>query len=1248
MSNLNPLRMLYVNLNSQLSKPEVKQLKALLADQLKKNELEQLDDATDIFIKLEERGFISQGNLDLLKNLLSAIQRDPLVRDVDTVLKDNDAGSPDFQRADTKPIVQSEDTQHSGHGDVTASSERSSAAVHREMTRAMQDPDGETTSVQHHIDNHGLRRAQYEHIVQQEQRLQEQGVKEQVIDSIGSPTSKRHKCSAGTHYSTEIQEQYPDIVLKCEKRLKSYYSKLSHILPFPWWDGTNRLKLENVYTELELQMKDGNKRDFARQEMFSTKDDRNSHANSKRVLIEGDPGYGKSTFCKRLAYDWAKGTVEYLNGFQLLFCFELKDLLDCDGENIQDAIFDQLSWDVREAEKQELWNYIKDNQIKVCFVFDGLDEVTSNDLPTYFKRMVQLKKCLLSDSPVIVTSRKVRDINSKQMYDTQLLIKGFDLNTAKAFVEKHINAMNSTGELQTEAKASEFLKELEISSHKKVLFDFMQSPLNTLMLCDIWIYAKRLPHTITELYEEIVDYVVKRYRVNSEFDSNFDREIKQALFLIGEMSYRGLTTREHKVYFSEEDISKNRYIRKLGLLTKISGIPCRYGFYHLTFQEYFASVYVAALLTIDRSKFVDAVHLLTKNSYFKYKDNVFAFIGGKLRSNVGEIFKVWEEKCLCLDLFIDPRPILYESYCESTDVFKHCAKFLPGYLDVDFNTIVRESDSNQLRVNATVLQCADIRSKSISFILPILNADAVAMYQKCYEALQKNGKTCRNICVEISTELNESTDGGKDYSEDFTSISKTQCDSRPDLKPVTVHNFILQIPKIIKSSLVCTDRCITGIAKGFPWVSADNLCIQEIRLGNWKFMEEVLQCLNGNKQLKTINVTFYEDSLDNLELMRDVLSCLSINRQLKAVDVTFCENCLDRWQRREMQITAKIGKFTTCWQINNINFDLVDLYNLLSTFACFETDRLSVSLDVSIESDFNENIECDKLDMLHRLESVDIGQLSLNVTNYITGDHGETDDIYLRASTIVQGLSRVSANQLKIEGLPLGDLDLVRDVLGYLSINELLKTVDVSFCKDCVDQWQTDEINMTAKVGKFTTCYKMNNMDFKLVALHDLLSTFVSVDIESVSLDVQIRCGMKEKLTQYITETLSRFESVEISQLSLDIRDACGANTADNCLRALTIVKAFSRVSVNELKIVGLPLENIESMRDVLSCLSVNRLKAVDVTFCKDGLDHWQTGEINITAKRCTFLSPPTAQTGKVACQLRLPAVTGNELDMGT
>ena len=56
----------------------------------------------------------------------------------------------------------------------------------------------------------------------------------------------------------------------------------------------------------------------------------------KIFLVKADPGLGKTTFCKKLAWDWAKG---HLTTFSITFCIRLK--LVKPGQTIEDILMQQ-------------------------------------------------------------------------------------------------------------------------------------------------------------------------------------------------------------------------------------------------------------------------------------------------------------------------------------------------------------------------------------------------------------------------------------------------------------------------------------------------------------------------------------------------------------------------------------------------------------------------------------------------------------------------------------------------------------------------------------------------------------------------------------------------------------------------------------------------------------------------------------------------------------------------------------------
>ncbi|XP_070574007.1 FAS-associated death domain protein-like [Ptychodera flava] len=84
MTGIDPLRKLFRQISKQLTKSEVSDLKeCITADQISASTLESLDKASAIFIELQNKGLIKHGDLQLLKDLLSEIQRHPLVETVE-------------------------------------------------------------------------------------------------------------------------------------------------------------------------------------------------------------------------------------------------------------------------------------------------------------------------------------------------------------------------------------------------------------------------------------------------------------------------------------------------------------------------------------------------------------------------------------------------------------------------------------------------------------------------------------------------------------------------------------------------------------------------------------------------------------------------------------------------------------------------------------------------------------------------------------------------------------------------------------------------------------------------------------------------------------------------------------------------------------------------------------------------------------------------------------------------------------
>lgn len=101
-----------------------------------------------------------------------------------------------------------------------------------------------------------------------------------------------------------------------------------------------------------------------------------------RILVQGRAGIGKTTFTRKLAYDWATEIASeetadkqapVLRNFELLIAVNLKDVSNF--QSLQDVInHANIFADEDKSLTEGLLHYISNHQEKVLFVFDGYDE----------------------------------------------------------------------------------------------------------------------------------------------------------------------------------------------------------------------------------------------------------------------------------------------------------------------------------------------------------------------------------------------------------------------------------------------------------------------------------------------------------------------------------------------------------------------------------------------------------------------------------------------------------------------------------------------------------------------------------------------------------------------------------------------------------------------------------------------------------------------------------------------------------
>ena len=394
-----------------------------------------------------------------------------------------------------------------------------------------------------------------------------------------------------------------------------------------------------------------------------------SHEKARLVLVEGSPGIGKTTFCLKIANDWARQTIPKKHDFPV---FKLMLLLKCrnmDGDHlhysVMQAIDDQLlPNDMMENQKVVL-DYIQNEkkQTKILIILDGLDE-----LPQAAEEAVNelLGRKVLSRCSILATSRQEKGIEIRQrhVFDILLQINGFTIEDASEYIRKHFRTV---GQSQEDLLKGERL--IQAIQENTFLHALRNNPLNLLLLCVVFEDFKgELPSNRTKLYQIIYRCLLRRFCSKNDIEVEKDdiileERFKDSMLILGELAWRCFL--EERSCFLQEDLDKLERVRtngKGGLAARVGLVfmeasvkklnpKHEYHFLHRTFQEFLAATYLVHLMKENIGIF-DKFKLNKGYITSKYRQ-VFLFTAGILGKDgtiffehIGEILnRNWNWKC---------------------------------------------------------------------------------------------------------------------------------------------------------------------------------------------------------------------------------------------------------------------------------------------------------------------------------------------------------------------------------------------------------------------------------------------------------------------------------------------------------------------------------------------------------------------------------------------------------------------------
>ena len=422
--------------------------------------------------------------------------------------------------------------------------------------------------------------------------------------------------------------------------LKKEYNRRADFSPLQWSKGM-KLQLTEVYTKLRVVSKgeaEGSEIDV--DDIFGSSEEHNDPL----VLVEGSPGIGKTTFCLKLAHDWANGAMpRNFPSFKLVFLLKCRDII----KDVVEEIFEQLlPEDRKDKTKEALDNFLEDlnNQKQILIILDGLDELPDKS-EDRVKKVLGRKK--LSFCYVLATTRQDKGIYARQQFKFYICfaIEGFSEENSIEYIRKHFRSLGA----KHSSKGEGLIEEIE---ENPLLADIRISPLNLLLLCVVYEdHEGSLPSSSTGLYQTIVRCLLRRYCAReqlkaAEKDEDLDKQFELPILALGELAWKCLLNDRLSFYEDElEELERSNediVARRLGLVYKEESLKRlkprhAYSFLHKTFQEYLAASHIAHKFRRSEFQMLEQM-VFAESRMWKFKQ-VFVFVCGILGEEANIVFE---------------------------------------------------------------------------------------------------------------------------------------------------------------------------------------------------------------------------------------------------------------------------------------------------------------------------------------------------------------------------------------------------------------------------------------------------------------------------------------------------------------------------------------------------------------------------------------------------------------------------------
>ena len=349
-----------------------------------------------------------------------------------------------------------------------------------------------------------------------------------------------------------------------------------------------------------------------------------------KILALGTAGSGKTlAFTIKATYEWCGG--RFWEQMALLRTIRCRDKSVWRAGTVSE-LFRLRELGLSISEEKEVEAFITEHPGQVVLVCDGLDEgsVDKGHVPV---------ACSLGEGlaglRIIVTSRPcaaVTDLSQDGAIDRHIQLFGFNTRSVQAFVVKYLG----------KEKGRMILEQL---SRNSSISSLMHTPFFALLICEQFKEGGQLPRRRSDIFSSVTFRVAQRFakrrglRATFKSVENAPGQLFEKVLEVGKVAYDKLKKKDLS-YFELEEGGLSAEAVGLGFLEYVQSTELseedRYGFRHLTVQEYLAALYVCQKVL---KKAVDVVRLAEElgcGAESGHLNTFWVFVAGLVDSSLRE------------------------------------------------------------------------------------------------------------------------------------------------------------------------------------------------------------------------------------------------------------------------------------------------------------------------------------------------------------------------------------------------------------------------------------------------------------------------------------------------------------------------------------------------------------------------------------------------------------------------------------